>query len=546
MVLMSKIAAPQPIEEFPGAVIHVELALTVDIVAVFPAQFALDCTNNFFVSANLPDATQSAGYRRSFRRRTESTHTESSAMTQVHFGHVFHVAGRATVTQAAGALVAIEDGALVIDDDGRIVFCGDRREMPAEFGSATVYDHRPGFLLPGFVDTHIHFPQTYAGDSYGGGQLLEWLNLCMFPSESKFADPEFARRAAVEFCDRRIASGTTAAMAFGSAFPHAQDALFAETQRRGLRLVSGRGIQTVGPDTAAALVTSEEDAIRLTREEIEKWHAADTGDVNTALLHVAIVPRFSLSVTAETLKNLGDLYDEVRDRGVYVHSHLNENDRPGTGEVDTTKQTYQVNSYLDTYDGKFLPRSSPGGRSLLGRRTILAHCVHCQDAELERMAETGTSISHCPVSQLFLGSGTMPWKRTVASGVNISAGTDFGGGDEWLIPRVLGDAFKVHITEPGDAGVSMHPAEMLFIGTLAGARALDMESRFGNFDVGKEADFVVVDPRRTPALNGPLTHGVRSEDPELARDQTLFALLMGIRESSIAEVYVQGRRLSAA
>jgi guanine deaminase len=320
--------------------------------------------------------------------------------------------------------------------------------------------------------------------------------------------------------------------------------LFTETQRRGLRLVSGRGIQTVGPDSAAALVTSEEDAIRLTREEIDKWHAADTGDVATALLHVAIIPRFSLSVTTETLKNLGDLYDSVRDRGVYVHSHLNENNRPGTGEVDSTKEAYQVDSYLDTYDGKFLPGSSVGGKSLLGRRTILAHCVHCQDVELERMAETGTSISHCPVSQLFLGSGTMPWKRTVASGVNISAGTDVGGGDEWLIPRVLGDAFKQHITEPGDAGVSMHPAEMLFIGTLAGARALDMEDRFGNFDLGKEADFLVIDPRRTPALNGPITHGVRSEDPGLARDQTLFALLMGIRESSIAEVYVQGRKLA--
>jgi guanine deaminase len=467
-------------------------------------------------------------------------------MSEVHFGHVFHVAGRPTITQACDVLVSIPDGALIVDDNGQIVFCGDRWEIPSEFDAATVRDHRPGFLLPGFVDTHIHFPQTYAGDSYGGGQLLEWLNLCIFPSESRFADPEFARRAAVEFCNRRIAAGTTAAMVFGSAFPHAQDALFTETQRRGLRIVSGRGIQTVGGETAAPLLTSEDDAIRLTREEIDKWHAADTGDVNTALLHVAIVPRFSLSVTTETLKNLGDLYDSVRVHGVYMHSHLNENNRPGTGEVDTTKQTYQVNSYLDTYDGKFLPGSSAGGTSLLGRRTILAHCVHCQDVELERMAETGTSISHCPVSQLFLGSGTMPWKRTVASGVNISAGTDFGGGDEWLIPRVLGDAFKVHITEPGDAGVSMHPAEMLFIGTLAGARALDMEDRFGNFDVGKEADFVVINPAGTPALNANVIQAVRSDDPDLARDQTLFALLMGIRESSIAEVYVRGRNVAAS
>jgi guanine deaminase len=123
------------------------------------------------------------------------------------------------------------------------------------------------------------------------------------------------------------------------------------------------------------------------------------------------------------------------------------------------------------------------------------------------------------------------------------ARVDFGGGDEWLIPRVLGDAFKVHITEPDDAGVSMHPAEMLFVGTLAGARALDMEDRFGNFDVGKEADFVVVDPAGTPTLAAALAHGVRSRDPDLARDQTLFALLMGMRESSIAQVYVQGRRL---
>ena len=464
-------------------------------------------------------------------------------MTQVHLGHVFHLAGQPGVSDSVAALVSVPDGALVIDADGRIVFCGERTDLPAQYGSATQHDHRPGFLLPGFVDTHIHFPQTYAGDSYGGGQLLEWLDQCIFPAESRLADPAFAQKAAVEFCDRRIAAGTTAAMVFGSAFPEAQDALFAETQRRGLRIVSGRGIQTVGPDSAAALITSEEDALRLTREEIDRWHAADTGDVATALLHVAIVPRFSLSVTAETLKNLGELYDSVRDRGVYVHSHLNENNRPGTGEVDSVLQTYQVDIYLDTYDGKFLPGSQVGGKSLLGRRTVLAHCVHCQNVELQRMADTGTSISHCPVSQLFLGSGTMPWRRTVASGVNISAGTDFGAGDEWLIPRVLGDAFKVHITEADEAGVSMHPAEMLFVGTLAGARALDMEDRFGNFDVGKEADFVVVDPSRTPALANSILCGVRSSDADMARDQTLFALLMGIRESSIAQVYVQGRRV---
>ncbi|WP_280309433.1 amidohydrolase family protein [Nocardia abscessus] len=467
-------------------------------------------------------------------------------VSQVHLGHIFHIAGSPATGDAADALVEVTDGALIIDAGGRIAYCGAGSDIPAAYRDEEVFDHRPGFLLPGFVDTHIHFPQTFAGDAYGGGQLLEWLELCIYPAESRYAEPEFARLAATEFCARRIAAGTTAAMVFGSAFPHAQDALFTETRRRGLRMVSGRGIQTTGEPSAAPLITSEDDAIRLTSEEIDKWHATDTGDVDTALLHVAIVPRFSLAVTRRTLKNLGELYDSVRDRGVYFHSHLNENNRPGTGEVDATKQAYGVATYLDTYDGKFLPGSAVGGKSLLGRRSILAHCVHCQDVELRRMAETGTSVAHCPVSQQFLGSGTMPWQRTLASGVTVAAGTDYGGGDEWLIPQVLSAAFKVHISEPGEHGVSMHPAEMLFTGTLAGARALDMENRFGNFDVGKEADFLVVEPARDPALNGTLAHGIRSEDPALARAQTLFALLMGIRESAIAEVYVQGRRIDVS
>ncbi|OZC97741.1 guanine deaminase [Rhodococcus sp. 06-235-1A] len=462
-------------------------------------------------------------------------------MARVYRGHIFHVAGSPTVTDAAAALVSIPDGVLVVSDGGRIEFCGEFDSLPTQFAQAPVADHRPGFLLPGFVDTHIHFPQTYAGDSYGGGQLLEWLNTCIFPSESRFADPEFAAAAARDFCAARIRAGTTQAMVFGSAFPHAQDALFSQTLEHGLRIVSGRGVQTTGPASAKALITGEDEAIRLVAEEIEKWHAADTGDVDTAMLHVAVVPRFSLSVTTETLKNLGELYDSVRDRGVYFHTHLNENNRPGTGEIDATKNAYGVDTYLDTYDGKFLPGSQVGGKSFLGKRTILAHAVHCQDAELERMAETGTSVAHCPTSQQFLGSGTMPWQRTVAAGVNIAIGSDFGGGDEWLLPQVLADAFKVHISEPGDAGLSLHPAELLFTGTLAGARALDMENRIGNFDTGKEADFVVVDPGAWPPLSAAIDNGVRSADPELARDQVLFALLMAMREPAIVGVYVRGR-----
>ena len=396
-------------------------------------------------------------------------------------GHLIHVSGAPRLAEAAEHLVSHPDGVLVVDDSGRIVFSGPFAGSPAV---SEVIDCRPGFLLPGFVDTHIHFPQTYCTNSHGGGQLLDWLERCIFPAEARLADPEFATGVARDFCRRRIGVGTTTALVFGSAFPHAQDALFAESLRVGLRTISGRGIQTVGPRSAGPLLTSEADAIALTEAEIGRWHAADTGDPATALLHAAVVPRFALSVTAQTLHGLGEVYDGVRGDGVYFHSHLSEN----LAEIASVREGYGVEAYLDTYDGVH------GARSLLGPRSVLAHAVHCTDGELARMAATGTSIAHCPTSQLFLGSGTMPWRRTAASGVNVALGTDVSAGDEWLIPRVLNDCFKVHISEPGDAGLSVSPAELLFTATLAGARALDLEGRIGNFDAGKEADFVVVAP----------------------------------------------------
>ena len=474
-------------------------------------------------------------------RRTSRRHLVSTT----YLGHIFHVAGSPTVADAREHLVSLPDGALVVSDAGTIEWIGAARDLPPTFAGASVVDNRGGYIVPGFVDAHMHFPQTYSTDSYGGGQLLEWLDNCIFPAESRLADPAFAEGIARDFTRRRVAVGTTAAMVFGSAFPHAQDALFRSTREAGLRVVSGRGIQTVGPESASALLTGEAEALALVRDEIDRWHAVDTGDATTARIQVAIVPRFSLSVRRETLRALGELYDAVRGSGVYFHSHLSENDSIIGREIAAVKAVYETTSDLDTYDGRFMPGSKEGGSSLLGRRSIFAHGVHCTDDELARLAETGSSIAHCPTSQQFLGSGTMPWKRTTGSGVTVALGSDVGAGDEWLISRVMNDAFKVHISEPLEASVSLHPAELLFTGTLAGARALDMEERFGNLDVGKDADFLLIDPERWEPLAMLLEGRVRSDDERVDADRELFALLMGLREAAIAGVYVQGTRVVA-
>ncbi len=364
------------------------------------------------------------------------------------------------------------------------------------------------------------------------------------PAEARLADEAFAVGAAREFCRRLISAGTTTSLVFGSAFPVAQDALFSEYQRRGLRGVIGRGIQTIGPDAAKPLMTSEEDAIKLTREEIERWHPKSDEESRNALVFAAVVPRFSLSVTTKTFAALGELYEHYRGRGVYFTSHLNENNRPGDGEIAEVLRSYQVKSYLDTYDGRFLPGSKKGGESLLGRRSVMAHCVYCSDSELERMAETQTSVAHCPISQLFLGSGTMPWLRTIASGVNVAVGTDFAAGDSWFIPDVLNAAFKVHISEPDVHGVALHPAALLHLATVAGARALDLEDRIGNFDPGREADMVVIHPSNWEPLANSLEWGLRSDDPVKRMHGRLFTVLMACHEVALTETYVRGRKLN--
>lgn len=461
----------------------------------------------------------------------------------VYRGHVIHVAGAPTIEGAAGALVSETDGALAVDAAGRVAFAGAWRDLPPDLAGDDVVQ-TGAMILPGFVDTHVHFPQTFTTAAYGGGELLEWLERCVFPAESRLADPLFADVVAREFVRRRVSAGTTAALVFGSAFPAAQDALFSRTLEAGLRVVSGRGIQTVGPASASALLTGEDEALALTRDEIGRWHGRDTDGradaASRALAQVAVVPRFSLSVTPATLGGLGDLYAEVRGAGVYFHSHLNENNRPGDGEIAAVRDVYGVKTYLDTYDGRFLPGSRRGGESLLGRRSILAHAVHCRTSELDRMADTGSSIAHCPTSQLFLGSGTMPWRRTLRSGVTVAVGTDVGAGDEWLIPRVLNDAYKVHMSEESLLAEAIHPAQLLFLGTLAGARALDQEDAFGNFDAGKDADFVIVDAAMQPGLATALEFA--AEAGEAAH---LFTLLMSMREPSITGVFVRGRPVAA-
>lgn len=446
----------------------------------------------------------------------------------LHRGHVFHLAGNPGAEAAPAALREHPDGGLLVDDRGRILACGPVRDLAIPDGTR-IETHAGAFLLPGFVDCHVHFPQVHVPDSFGGGQLLEWLDRCVFPAEARFADPAFARDAAAHFCDALLGAGTTCALVYGSQFPAAQEALFEELGRRGMRAVVGRTTMVKGPPAAAPLLSPIDESIRLCREEIGRWHPA-AADAATALVHVALIPRFALSLDVEAFRRLGELWAEVRDRGVRFSTHLSENDRPGDGEIEQVLRTFQVGRYLDVYDGLFLPGSRRGGESFLGPRSVFAHAVHVTGAEVHRLAESGSAVAHCPVSQLFLGSGTMPWRTLRAAGIRVGAGTDVGAGDTFAIPEVLNSAYKVHM----GAGTALHPAEVLHLGTLGGAQALALDDRVGNFDAGKEADFLVVSAAGDPLL-------ARRLEAAPSTEARLFTLLMGLRPRHIREVRVRGR-----
>lgn len=448
---------------------------------------------------------------------------------------MFHVTGSPDLLSAPAALVHEPDGGLLVDDDGRVAWSGAWSARPPV--DADVIDHHGCFLLPGFVDTHLHFPQVHCVDAYGGGRLLAWLERVVFPAEARLSDPDAARMAATAFCDRLASAGTTTALVFGSQFPVAQEALADEVGRRGLRVVTGRTLMTVGPTSAQPLLTDEATALALAREEIDRWQPGP-GRL-TPFAGIALVPRFALSVDPSTLRRLGELYDEVRHLGVHVTSHLSEN----RDERAAVRTGLGVDEYLDAYDGRFLPGSRHGGPTLLGGRTVLAHGVHCTPHELARLTETGTSIAHCPVSQDFLGSGTLRWASVVAAGTRVAMGSDIAAGDEWFMPRVLNACFKAHMNERHGPSTPLDPGTLLYLGTLAGAQVLDMDDSLGNLDPGKQADFVVIDPSRSPELAEVLDERAPRDDAAEERDALLFSLLMAVREPAVAEVYVGGRRL---
>lgn len=403
------------------------------------------------------------------------------------------------------ALAAFDDGGLAIEG-GRILRCGDYTEVRAAYPDAAVHDLRGRIILPGFVDTHVHFPQIRILGGLGF-TLLDWLEQLALPEEARLADANYAAAIAAEFVDALASHGTTTALVFGSHFAPATAALFEAAAKLGLRISSGLVLsdRNLRPE----LHQTPEGAYRESRALIERIHGKGR-------LSYAVMPRFAVSASEAMLETCGALIAAYPD--VLFTTHINEN----RIEVEDVARLFpSAADYLAVYERY----------GLVGRRSVLAHNVHAGDDEIRRVSARQASIAHCPASNAALGSGIFPMARHLSAGARFALGSDVGAGTGFGIMKEALAAGLIQRIAP--APVILPPAMMLYLATRAGAEALAMEDETGDFSAGKSADFVVLDPPPGSVLAARLKN---AETP----DQILAALFTLAGTESVSEVQVGG------
>lgn len=424
---------------------------------------------------------------------------------------------RATVLDTPGDLPTA-DGLRVSEDcglvvhDGAIVFRGDYPAARAAYPAEEVVDLRGGVLLPGFVDTHVHYPQVRVVGGLGM-PLLDWLREYALPEETSLADPVYAHGVARDFLSGLVHAGTTTALVFGSHFPAAVDTLFTEAERVGLRITAGLVVsdRILAPE----LLTTPATALRDAQELASRWHGRGR-------LRYAVSPRFSLSTTEAMLEACSAAMETAP--GLWFTSHLNEN----VDEIEQVRRLFPgADNYLDTYDR----------HGLLSSRSVLAHDVHPSAAELGVLAGTGAAVAHCPSSNSALGSGLFPLRAHLDAGVRVALGTDVGAGTGFsLLKEGLQAYFVQQLLGPG--GLTLTPAHLLHLATRSGALALGLGDRVGDLGVGREFDAVRLHPLPGSTLDVALRH------PKDATDALAKIFTLGT-PADIDVVWVAGQVVTA-
>ncbi|MFZ5721657.1 MAG: guanine deaminase [Pseudomonadota bacterium] len=397
------------------------------------------------------------------------------------------------------------DGLLVVED-GHVTACGGWTELARTLPAGTPVEHLPGRLItPGFVDAHVHYPQMDVMAAWGA-QLLDWLQTHTFPAEMAFADRAHAEAVAAVFLEQMLAHGTTSALVFCTVHRHSVDALFEAALSRNVRLVAGKVLMDCG--APAELLDTVESGRADTEALIRNWRGRGR-------LGYAVTPRFAVTSSDAQLAMAGEVAAAHPD--VLIHTHLSEN----PAEIaEVTRRFPQDRDYLAVY----------ARHGLVGRRSVFAHCVHSDEDAMRRLAAAGASIAFCPSSNLLLGSGLFSLRRACGCGVNTALATDVGAGGGFSLLQMMREAYKVGQLQ----GDRLEPLHAFYLATLAGARALHIGDRVGNFAPGKEADFLVLDLAAAPLL-------ARRTAQARSLAELLFILTILADQRVVERTYLMGR-----
>jgi guanine deaminase len=408
----------------------------------------------------------------------------------------------------SSAAFRYEPDALVICAEGRIEAVGPYDELAGRLPDGLTPIRYPDALIcAGFIDAHVHYVQAGIIGAYGD-HLLDWLDEYPFVAEQAFADPAHASAMAEVFCRELLRNGTTSAVAFCAVYPASVDALFEVAERRGMRMVAGKVL--MDRNAPPALLDTPQRAYDDSKALLERWH----GRGRTLY---AITPRFAPTSSDAELEVAGALRREHPE--AYVHSHLSET----ADEVAWVRELFPGRSdYLDVY----------AHFGLVGRRSIFAHGIHLSEPEWEGLHETGTSLAHCPTSNLFLGSGLFDLARAKdrRRPVEVALGTDVGAGTSLSMLTTMNEAYKVAALR----GMHVRAVKAFYLATLGAARALGLEDRIGTLAPGSEADIVVLDPNATPFM---AFRNARSTSVE----ETMFLLTVMGDDRAVRATFVGGR-----
>lgn len=397
-----------------------------------------------------------------------------------------------------GSALYDEDGLLAIAPDGagrqRVVAAGAWTALAPTYGQGAV-EHLPGRIIaPGFVDMHIHFPQTDVIGAPADG-LLPWLENYTFPHESRFVDPAYGAQVAGFFVEELLRNGVSTALTFATSHPASVDALFTEAQRQQLRLITGKVLQDRhSPDGVRDLT---EQSLIDTEALIRRWHGVGR-------LGYAITPRFAPTSTHEQLQGAGEL--AARHSDVWIQSHVAEN----LDEVRWARELFPASrSYLAVY----------GDYGLMRERAVYAHCIHFDDDDRALMRDTGTVAAVSPTSNLFLGSGFFDYAGADRVGFGYGLASDVGGGTSFSPFRTMLAAYYVGREGQTKPGLSLSPQQLWWQHTAGAAKALGLGGVVGNLQPGCEGDFVVINPAATPLL-------ARKTAQANNLDELLFAMIV--------------------